>query len=61
MANGRDGSGGATIILAIVVVLLVVVVLWVTGVFGGRQADTGTDMDIRIETPEAPQTPSPGN
>jgi hypothetical protein len=58
MANGRDGGSGAAIILAVVVVLLVVVVLWVTGVFGGRQADTGTDINVDINTPTAPR---PGN
>jgi hypothetical protein len=58
MANGRDGGSGAAIILALVVLVLVGVILWVTGVFGGRGADTGPDTEIRIETPQVPQ---PGN
>jgi hypothetical protein len=61
MANGRDGGSGAAIILAVVVLVLVIIILWVTGVFGGGAADTGTDTNIRIETPQVPETPSPGN
>lgn len=56
MANGRDGGGGGVYaILVIVVVLLVVIILFMTGTLGGgRQADTGPDLDVRVETPEAP-------
>jgi hypothetical protein len=60
MANGRDGGSGTAVILAIVVLLLVGVILWVTGVFGGRPVIEETT-EIRIETPQAPQAPSPGN
>jgi hypothetical protein len=60
MANGRaEGGGGVSAaILAVVVLLLVLVILWVTGVFGGGQADTGTDINVDINTPSAP---APGN
>jgi hypothetical protein len=60
MANGRDGGSGTAIILALVVLVLVGVVLWVTGVFGGRPVVTERT-EIQIETPQAPQAPSPGN
>ncbi|CAN5741719.1 MAG: hypothetical protein M3418_03665 [Gemmatimonadota bacterium] len=55
MANGRGGSGGIYAILVVVVILLVVIILFMTGTFGGRQQDTGPDLDVRIETPEVPR------
>ncbi len=62
MPNGRGDSGGLYAILVVVVVLLVLIILFMTGTLGGgRQADTEPDLDVRIETPEAPSPTPPQN
>jgi hypothetical protein len=61
MVDGRGTGGGVYAILTIVVVLLVVIILFLTGTLGGRQADTGPDLEIDIQVPQAPEAPQPGN
>jgi hypothetical protein len=63
MTDGQGMGGGVYAILAIVVVLLIVIILFLTGTLGGRQPDTGPDLEIDIDVPETPQpqAPQPGN
>jgi hypothetical protein len=62
MADGRGTGAGMYAILTIVVVLLIVIILFLTGTLGGRQPDTGPDLEIDIQTSEVPEPPAqPGN
>jgi hypothetical protein len=47
--------------LVVVVILLLLIILFLTGTFGGRQAEPGPQLDIDIQVPQTPDAPRPGN
>jgi hypothetical protein len=53
------GDGGAGWIIALVVVVLLVVVIWFGFMRGGGQPAVPDQIDVDINVPTQPQTPSP--
>src|SRR5688500_14263529 len=58
-SGGGGGGGGVYALLVVIVILIIGAALYFGGVLGGGDRDT--DVDVKIEAPDAPAPAAPGN